>query len=439
MPRNKYKRSSPIESFRNHIPCGKLSCKTSCDHNSLQCIVCQNFFHYKCKGLSQTSYQNIISNDLGYICSKDCFSATLPFFVVNDIEFLDTITHHDNLYPCTKCKFECLDKKLMDSIQCDICNRWCHESCADLKYDFEFYVDESYDLFWTCSNACNRKLLARALPFHDTTHDKIDDFFPFRDNFLCKKCWNNCMTDCIECDECFYWLHFDCTSLSSQDLDILCISSKDYFCSKRCLMRQLPYHSGNIDITEFQNSKNQNLLSTSSVGVDKSAEKISNALNCDDLGSSVNNSDTTVSPNFATTSSQPTSPTISVNNNLHSKSSKFKYNRQFLDINCSYLCPNDLDDSFLANESSEFVIYHNNVRSFKKNMQGKMNNTLEIFQNCSRKLPDILAFSDTQVNDNSLIPSLEGYHDFEFTPTPTGAGGVGFFFAIPWIMFCVLT
>ena len=56
-----------------------------------------------------------------------------------------------------------------------------------------------------------------------------------------------------------------------------------------------------------------------------------------------------------------------------------------------------------------------------------MNNTLEIFHNCSRKLPDILAYSDTQVNENSLIPSLDGYHDFEFTPTPTGAGGVGFF------------
>ena len=60
-------------------------------------------------------------------------------------------------------------------------------------------------------------------------------------------------------------------------------------------------------------------------------------------------------------------------------------------------------------------------------MQGKMNKTLEIFQNCSGKLPDILAFSDTQVNDNTLIPPLDGYHDFEFTPTPTGAGGVGFY------------
>ena len=154
MPRNKYRRNSPIESFRNHIPCGKLSCRNSCDHNSLQCIVCLKFFHYKCKGLSQSAYQNIMSNDSGYICSEDCFSATLPFFDSSEIVFLDTITHHDNLYPCKKCKLECLDKELMNSIECEVCNRWCHESCADLEYDFKYYGNESCDLFWTCIVMC---------------------------------------------------------------------------------------------------------------------------------------------------------------------------------------------------------------------------------------------------------------------------------------------
>ena len=42
-------------------------------------------------------------------------------------------------------------------------------------------------------------------------------------------------------------------------------------------------------------------------------------------------------------------------------------------------------------------------------------------------MPDILAFSDTRVNENSPIQPLHGYHDFNFTPTPTGAGGVGFY------------
>ena len=38
-----------------------------------------------------------------------------------------------------------------------------------------------------------------------------------------------------------------------------------------------------------------------------------------------------------------------------------------------------------------------------------------------------MAFSDTRVDDLSLIPSFKGYHDFQYTTTPTGAGGVGFF------------
>ena len=42
-------------------------------------------------------------------------------------------------------------------------------------------------------------------------------------------------------------------------------------------------------------------------------------------------------------------------------------------------------------------------------------------------MPDILAFSDTRVNENSPIRPLDGYHNFNFTPTPTGAGGVGFY------------
>ena len=422
MPRNKYIRNSPIESFRNHIPCGNLSCKNSCDHNSLHCIVCLKFFHYKCKGLSQTAYHDIITNNVGYICSRDCLSATLPFFDSNEIEFLDTITHHDNLYPCKKCKLECLDKNLMNCIECEVCNRWCHESCADLKYDFEHYTNEFCDLFWTCSNVCNRKLLASVLPFCNTTHEKIDEFFPFRDNFLCKKCWNNCMTDCVECDECSYWLHFDCAGFTIEEFDMFCNGTKDYFCSKRCLLRQLPFHSFSGSISE------EDLPCESSVVIDGHTEKISNNLNTsDDLVSLAVNNNTSLSPTSSNPSNLTSPPIINTNHNMHSKPSRFQYYRQFLDLNCSYLCPNDLEDSFLSNDSSEFVVYHNNVRSFKKNMQSKINKTLEIFQNCSSKLPDILAFSDTQVNDNTLIPPLDGYHDFEFSPTPTGAGGVGFY------------
>ena len=40
-----------------------------------------------------------------------------------------------------------------------------------------------------------------------------------------------------------------------------------------------------------------------------------------------------------------------------------------------------------------------------------------------------MAFSDTQIDEYSSIPKapFDGYHDFQFTPSPTKAGGVGFF------------
>ena len=78
------------------------------------------------------------------------------------------------------------------------------------------------------------------------------------------------------------------------------------------------------------------------------------------------------------------------------KSSKSVYFDQFLEINCSYLCPNDMDDNFMSRESSEFVAFHNNVRSMNQNFD----KVHDVFQNCSRK-PDILVFSDTQIRETS--------------------------------------
>ena len=119
------------------------------------------------------------------------------------------------------------------------------------------------------------------------------------------------------------------------------------------------------------------------------------------------------------------SQSLPINSNINNKpSNRSVYFDKFLDIKCSYLSPNNLDTTFLANESSEFVIYHNNIRSANANID-KVN---DVFLNCT-KYPDILAFSDTQINENSLMPRcpFQGYHDFQFTPNTTKAGGVGFF------------
>ena len=107
--------------------------------------------------------------------------------------------------------------------------------------------------------------------------------------------------------------------------------------------------------------------------------------------------------------------------NVLKPSNRYVYFDQFLEI--SYLCPNNLDNTFLANENSEFVIYHNNIRSTNANMD----KVSDIFLYCT-KYPDILAFSDIQIRKNSLILQcpFQGYHDSQFTSNTTKAGLVGF-------------
>ena len=102
------KRRSPIALYRNHIPCGIKSCRNSCDHNSLYCVGCLKYFHYKCNGVSKTAYQHIGENNLDYICDfkekGSCYGSFLPFFVSDNKNFKDTITEHDGLYPCKNVK-----------------------------------------------------------------------------------------------------------------------------------------------------------------------------------------------------------------------------------------------------------------------------------------------------------------------------------------------
>ena len=100
--------------------------------------------------------------------------------------------------------------------------------------------------------------------------------------------------------------------------------------------------------------------------------------------------------------------------------SKSVYFDPFLDVNCSYICPTDVNDDFL-DVSSSFSIFHNNICSLNKNFH-KLE---EVFLNCS-SYPSILALSETKLNDSSSIPILEGYTFIEKN-SPTTSGGVGFY------------
>ena len=96
--------------------------------------------------------------------------------------------------------------------------------------------------------------------------------------------------------------------------------------------------------------------------------------------------------------------------------------KHFLDISCSYMEPNRLNSTFLSNENSDLVVFHNNVRSLNKNFH----KIEEIFKDC-KKLPEILAVSETWLNDESPIPTLKGYkfEKVNASCTKNNVGGVG--------------
>ena len=390
--------NSVIASYRTFIHCGILSCKVSCEKNSLQCEVCLKHFHYKCIKITEREYDDIKSRNLTFVCGVECYNAIFPFFSLKQIDFLNTLVDDGTCpYPCKKCKKPCIGNQLMDCIQCDVCDKWLHRDCANLEYDFDDYINSSIDFI--CSPRCQLSVLPFSSVFKSI---KIDEFHPFRDNFPCKLCRNDCLgfgiQDSIQCDSCLCWLHIDCANLSVEEFENYANSDKQYICNKRCeifYLYSFPFQS-------------ESTISLETL-----------ATNC---------SLPTELPNFVVAR-----PCLEVRNFVRRpisnrlekvKSSESVYFDKFLDVNCSYLDPNELGDHHLAsNKSSEFTIFHNNIRSISKNF-----NEIEtdLFLNCTQ-YPDIMAFTDTRLIEGDKAPALEGY-TFEGTPSPSrNAGGAGFY------------
>ena len=81
------RKRSPIEAFRNFIPCGVHSCKFSCVENSIVCEICLKHYHYTCRNLSKRKYLRITEKKCSYICSKECYSSIFPFWNIDDVDF----------------------------------------------------------------------------------------------------------------------------------------------------------------------------------------------------------------------------------------------------------------------------------------------------------------------------------------------------------------
>jgi len=235
--------------------------------------------------------------------------------------------------PCKKCKMACLGNGLMNCIQCDICDHWFHEKCANLDYSLECY--QYYDLDFICSEKC----LLSILPFHSVTQDaNVPDFYTNIDSYPCKLCRNECLgfglMNCVQRSICDCWLHADCLNLSQLEFDNLANSSDEFICSKRCEMLLLPFHSVSFEYT-------------TEVPSDDSVTTISQQ---------------NFNAPLITSNEQSKTPIKSYPLNNQSV-----YFDQFLDINCSYLKPECLKNDYFKSSDSELVVMHNNVCSLSSN------------------------------------------------------------------------
>ena len=186
-------------------------------------------------------------------------------------------------------------------------------------------------------------------------------------------CFEFCSLDCLddmdfsECVVCNRLCHHSCV-----DDRYLTKNKHGFLCSDKCFMQLMPF-------CKFSNS----VLAKSAVIEPSQIEN------------------------------KNTNPIIMPKRNVAKQ--HVSYDR-FLDIQCSYLSPNDLCTS---NTDIDFSIFHNNVRSLNKNFSSVM----DIFNHCN-ELPHVLAITETKLNDNCTAPTLAGY-EFEGFNSSSNSGGVG--------------
>ena len=68
-------------------------------------------------------------------------------------------------------------------------------------------------------------MLHSPLSFFNVTQKKLDDLYSQEEDssnlFPCRKCRNECVVDCIQCDECDEWVHYECVRLTEEEFSLL--------------------------------------------------------------------------------------------------------------------------------------------------------------------------------------------------------------------------
>ena len=246
------------------------------------------------------------------------------------------------------------------------------------------YNEISNDInMYICSEKCE---MAR-LPFSECDDIDLKCALYGEGDYPCKYCRRDCLwgMKCLQCDVCDEWYHIECT-LFKDAYDVIVDNDYEFICSDKCYMHLLPFCN-----FKFGTLVRAGIFKEPPLSNKKVLKSISKKTNFKKV------SKKQLSKHFV------------------------KYDH-FLNINCSHINPNDLDDTYFGNENSDLTVFHNNIRSSVKNFDKIAGET---FKNC-KTLPDILAISETKLNDDKIIPELEGY-SFENVNSSTEAGGVGIY------------
>ena len=162
-------------------------------------------------------------------------------------------------------------------------------------------------------------------------------------------------------------IHYDCAQLTNDEIEFYNISENKFFCCKRCESAPLtcPPHlqkkKKDSNCVTAENGTAEFTLNPAAPPFVPGCQYVSDVNNVISKVTHSNLSQTVV-PTTSNPNKQTDNSSLTVRANI-AKSSGFVYFHKFLEIRCSFLCPNDLDNAFLSRDNSEFVIFHNNINS----------------------------------------------------------------------------
>ena len=309
-----------------------------------------------------------------------------------NLKYLNNILAFKNFVKCHTCQNNCYNT---ESVKCSICCNWYHRKCGkkkpllSKKLYLELKAPHSNKVF-----ICDKCYLA-VLPFFE-----IDDIgivsLLFGDGMIkCKRCKRDCvlkMQVCHQCSNCNKWYHYACANDDN-------LTEKFRFCSLKCEMANMPF--GRSSFWELVEGGILPIKPPSNH--DEIITDLHFLFSSDDYNSCTN------------------STSVDNDQMQNVDPNKFVGVDHYLNMKCSYLDPNFLNDTFFGDSKSDFSIYHNNIRSLGKNLH----KVRDIFQNCS-VLPDILAFTETKLDEGKHVPEFKNY-TFENIDSLTSCGGVGLY------------